>query len=140
MEIPTSKCHIFVEGRITRIFWLGREEMMEEEIPGDIERDYDEGALGLEDISEVNRHDIFARCHNSIVGHLGAERTLKDPSLGGHGWSDMRRDVTRMVSECSIYQKLKYQRELNWEYAVDHSLDHIILILSLLYLWIRRVR
>ena len=34
----------------------------------------------------------------------------------------MRRDVTRMISECSICQKLKYQREPNWEDAVDHHL------------------
>ena len=34
----------------------------------------------------------------------------------------MRQDVTRMISECSIRQKLKYQREPNWEDAVDHHL------------------
>ena len=34
----------------------------------------------------------------------------------------MRRDVTRMISEFSICQKLKYQREPNFEDAVDYHL------------------
>ena len=83
------------------------------EKPGDIEGDDEEGALGL-DFKEREKRGIFARYHNSIVGHLGTDRTLKALSLGGHDWADMRRDVTRMISECSICQKLKYQRKPNW--------------------------
>ena len=68
--------------------------MMIAEIPGDIEGDDEEGALGL-DIREVEKRGIFSRYHNSIVGRLGAEHTLKVLSLGGHGWAGMRWDVTR---------------------------------------------
>ena len=66
--------------------------MMIAEIPGDIEGDDKEGAPGLEDLGEVEKRGIFA-----IVGHLGAEHTLKALSLGGHDWTSMRRDVTRLI-------------------------------------------
>ena len=48
--------------------------MMIAEIPVDIEVDDEEGAPGLEDIGEVEKRGcgIFARYHNSIVGHLGS--------------------------------------------------------------------
>ena len=101
------------------------------EQPGLIEEDDEEGALGLKDLDEAEKRGIFARYHNSIVGHLGADRTLKALSLGGHGWSGMRQDVTRMVAECSICQKLKFQREPNWEDAVDHHLYSLDPLVSL---------
>ena len=65
VEITTSKRHMFVEDR--RIFPLGGEGTMEAEIPGNSERDDEEGALGLEDIPEVDKHGIFARYHNSML-------------------------------------------------------------------------
>ena len=34
----------------------------------------------------------------------------------------MSANKVSMISECSICHKLKYQRELNWEDAVDHHL------------------
>jgi len=55
--------------------------MMEAEISGDVEAEDEEGVLGLEDIPEVDEHIVFARYHNSTVGYLGAERTLKALSL-----------------------------------------------------------
>ena len=103
------------------------------EQPRMIEGDSEEGAPGLQDLGEAEKRGIFARYHNSIVGHLGTDRTLKALSLGDHGWTGMRQDVLRMVSECSICQKLKFQREPNWEDAVDHhlySLDPLVSKLS----------
>ena len=55
------------------------------EQPGMIEGDNEEGALRLKDLGDAEKRGIFARYYNSIVGHLGAERTLKAISLGGHG-------------------------------------------------------
>jgi len=55
--------------------------MIEAEIPGEIKGEDEEGALWLEDIGEVEKCGIFARYHNSIVGNLGAECTLKTLSL-----------------------------------------------------------
>ena len=43
----------------------------------------------------------------------------------------MWRDVTRMISECSICQKLKFQREPNWEDSVDHHLYSLYPLVSL---------
>ena len=42
MEIPKSKHHMLVEDLITSIFWLEGEEMIEAEIPGEIEGDDEE--------------------------------------------------------------------------------------------------
>ena len=45
--------------------------MMIAEKPGEIEDDdEDGGALGSEDLGEHEKRGIFARYHNSIVGHL----------------------------------------------------------------------
>ena len=57
--------------------------MMMAEQPGDLEDDDEEGALGLEDLGEVEKRGIFARYHNSIVG---AERTLKEQAIFGRSW------------------------------------------------------
>jgi len=96
--------------------------LMIAEQPGLIEEDDEEGALGLKDLDEAENRGIFARYHNSIVGHLGAKRTSKALSLGGHGWAGMHQNVTRMISKCSmcIEQKIKYQCAPSWEDAVDH--------------------
>ena len=59
------------------------------EIPGDIEGEDEENAPGFEDLGKIKKRGIFASYYNSIVGHLGTERTLKALSLGGHGWVDM---------------------------------------------------
>ena len=53
------------------------------------EDEEEEKGVGLEDLGKLEKHGIFARCHNSIVWHLGAERTLKALSLGDYGWSGM---------------------------------------------------
>ena len=44
--------------------------MLEAEIPGYIEGEDEEGALGLEDLGEEEKHGIFSNYQNSIVGHL----------------------------------------------------------------------
>ena len=36
-----------------------------------------------------------------------------------------------MISECSIYQKLKFQREPNWEDVLDHHLFRLDPLVSL---------
>ena len=71
-----------MEDHIPRIFGL----LLEAEVLEDMEFEDEEGNLGLEDIF------IVARYHNSIVGHLGVERTLKALSLRGHGLLGMRDD------------------------------------------------
>ena len=108
VEIPKLKRHLFVEDCIPRIFRLGGEGFMIAEQPGMIEGNDEEVSLWLQDFGEAGKRGIFVRYHNSIVGHLGAVRTLKALSLGGHGWARMRRNVTQMISECSICQKIKY--------------------------------
>jgi hypothetical protein len=72
VEILASKRHMFIEDRIPRIVRLEGERMMIAEVPGDIEDDDEEGALGLEDFGKVEKRSIFARYHNSIVRNLGA--------------------------------------------------------------------
>ena len=104
--------------------------MMTAEKPGDIEGDDEEGALRLEDLGEVERCGIFVSYHNSIIGHLSVGRTLKSLSLVG--WDGICQDITRMIYECSICQKLKHQREEpNWEDMVDHHIYSLVPLTSL---------
>ena len=86
---------------------------------------------GEEDLDEyeiIERHEVFARYHNSNVGHLGVERTLKAMSLGGHAWAGMRQNIKKWIGECGICQKIKFQRSLDWEDQVD--------IICILYLYL----
>ena len=43
-------------------------------------------------------------------------------SLGGHAWAGMRRNVSEWIGECSISQKIKFQRLPEWEDEVEHHL------------------
>jgi len=82
METPKHNRHLFVDHSIQRIFRLGEEGLEETEIPGEVE---EEGG-GKEDYKEygnVEMHEVSSRYHNSIVGDLGVERTLKAMSLAG---------------------------------------------------------
>ena len=98
------------------IFRLEEEGLEQTEYPGEIE---EEGHIGGEEYFEeygiVERHEVFSRYHNSTVGHYGVERTLKAMSLRGHVWDGMRRNVSKWISECSICQKIKFQRLPEWE-------------------------
>jgi hypothetical protein len=95
----------------------------ETEYTGEIE---EEGQVGGEDFEEcgiVERHEVFSRLslyHNSIVGYHGVERTLKAMSLGGHARDGMRRIVSDWIGECSMCQKIKFQRHPEWEDEVEH--------------------
>ena len=85
MEIPKHKSHLFVDDSIERIFRLGEEEL--EETDGELQEEGESG--GEEDYDayrNVEMHEVFSRYHNSIVGHLSVERTLKAMSLGGHAF------------------------------------------------------
>ena len=87
--------------------------------PGEVEEEGDIG--GKEDFDEYGifeKHEVLSRYHNSIVGHLGVERTLKAMSLGGHAWVGMRKNVSQWIGECGICQKIKYQREPQFEVMI----------------------
>ena len=52
----------------------------------------------VEDLDQygiIERHEVFARYHNSVMGNLGVERTLKVMSFGGHSWAGMRQNVKK---------------------------------------------
>ena len=73
-----SKRHLYQNDSISRIFRLGGEWIEETEIPGVVNEEGESG--GEEDLDEygiIERHEVFARYHNSIMGHLGVERTLR---------------------------------------------------------------
>ena len=57
------------------------------------EEDRSGGEEELDQYGIIERHEVFARYHDSIVGHLGVERTLKAMSLGGHSWAWMCQNV-----------------------------------------------
>ena len=77
-------------------------------------------------------HEVL---HNSIVGHLDVERTLKAISLGGHAWVGMRINVFQSIGECGICQKIKYVSR-GFEDEVVHYLYRLILLTSIR--WVHR--
>ena len=82
---PQSKYYMYKNDSVERIFRLGGEDLylLDRECPG----------LEEKDLSE--RFEIFAKYHNSIVGHFGIGNTLKAMSLGGQQWKGMQKDVTK---------------------------------------------
>jgi Integrase zinc binding domain len=84
---------------------------------GQIESDSED----YEWLEPVESHAIFAKFHNSSVGHFGVENTLKAMAAMGHGWRGMRKDVRNWISECAICQKIKYQRDPQWQDALEHN-------------------
>ena len=65
---------------------------------------------------------VFEKFHNSVIGHLGVDRTYKALKLRGHNWKGMREDLKKYVSECIICQKIKWKRPADWEDLVEHHL------------------
>ena len=108
-DVDKSKRHLYQNNSISRILRLGGEEIEETKIPSVVNK---EGKSGGEEVLEeygiIERHEVFARYHNSIVGHLSVERTLKAMSLGGHSWARMKQNVKNWIGECDMCQKIKY--------------------------------
>ena len=89
-DVDKSKRYLYQNDSISRIFRLGGEGIEESKIPGVVNEEGESGGEEeLEEYGIIKRHEVFARYHNSIVGHLGVERTLKAMSLGGHSWHGM---------------------------------------------------
>jgi len=107
----TSRKGICTKTIVLRNFWLGGKGIEETEIPGVINEK-----------SIIERHEVFARYHDSIMGHLGVERTLMAMSFRGHAWTGMRQNVSNWIGECEICHKIKYQRLPDSEDYVEHHL------------------
>ena len=93
-----SKQHLYQNDSVSRIFQLGGEGIEETEIPGVVNEEGESGGEEeLEKYGITERHEIFARYHNSIVKHLGVERTLKVVTLGVI--LGLRQDVSNSIGE-----------------------------------------
>ena len=53
-------------------------------------------------------YKLMSKVHNSIVGHLGVERTIKKLIRLDHKWPTMRADVIKFIKECPCCQKMSY--------------------------------
>ena len=75
-DIVKSKRHLYKNDSISRIFRLPGEGIEETEIPGVVNEEGESGSEEeLEEYGVIERHEVFARYLNYIVGHLGVERT-----------------------------------------------------------------
>ena len=100
-QLDKCKRHLYRDDSISRIFRLGGEGIEETEFPAEInEEDESGGEEELDEYGIIERHEVFARYYNSIVDHLGVERTLKAMSLGGHAWAGMRQNIKKWIGEC----------------------------------------
>ena len=80
VEIPRSKRHTIVEDRIPCIFRLGGGEMIAEK-PGEFERDDEEGALGLEDVREVE--NVVSLQDTTILSLVISAQNFEGSIFGG---------------------------------------------------------
>ena len=76
------------------------------------------------DDSEVSFQEKQSiQMNNSVVGHLGVDRTYKALKLRGHNWMGMKEDLKNYTSECIICQKIKWaDGDLD---LVDHHLKSV---------------
>jgi hypothetical protein len=51
-------------------------------------------------------YDAIRKCHNSIVGHGGVERTVKKIHASRQGWLYLTQDVKKFISNCACCQKM----------------------------------
>ena len=49
-------------------------------------------------------------------------RRYKALKLSGHNWVGMKEQLKNYIAECTICQKIKWQRPANWEDVVEHHL------------------
>jgi len=57
-----------------------------------------------------NGSAIFEKFHNSVVNHLECDRTFKALKLSGQNWVGMKEELKNYIGECTICQKIKWQR------------------------------
>jgi hypothetical protein len=119
-EIPASKRYLYEDDTIERVFRLtgesvpiGQEGSVEES-----DEDYED----LAPVGHIERHTLFRKYHNSMIGHFGVERTLKAMSKAGVEWRGMRQDVKSWIAECGVCQKIKHSRIADWEEEAEHHL------------------
>ena len=62
---------------------------------------------------------VFEKLNNPVVVHLGCNRTYKASKLSGHNWMGMKDRLKKYISECTIFQKMKWKRPTKWEDVVD---------------------
>ena len=78
-------------------------------LSSDSEDDEQEVIKAQDEDSEVklqNGSAIFEKFHNSVVGHLGCDRTYK---ALGHNWVGMKEQLKKYIAECTICQNIKWQ-------------------------------
>jgi len=80
---PESKHYMHKNDSVERIFRLEGEDLVDGDREGYVE-DGDEEYDGLEQKDLSERFEIFAKYHNSIMGHFGIGNTLKTMSFGGN--------------------------------------------------------
>jgi hypothetical protein len=119
-EIPAPKRYLYEDDTIERVFRLtGESEPSGPE--GDVEES-DEDYEDLAPVGHIERHTLFRKYHNSMIGHFGDERTLKGTSKAGVEWRGMRQDVKSWIAECGVFQKIKHSRVADWEEEAEHHL------------------
>ena len=109
--MPEKIKHCFKEDSTQRIFRTEEEEV-EDANPGDSDEEGDEivASRVQDDDSEVSLQEkqaIFEQSHNSVIEHLGVDRTYKALKLRCHNWKGMREDLKSYITECIICQKIK---------------------------------
>jgi len=95
--LPEKIKYCFKEDSTQRIFRI-EEEDVEDANPADSDEEGNEivASRVQDDDSEVSfqeKQSIFEQMHNSVVGHLGLDRTYKSLKLRGHNRKGTKEDI-----------------------------------------------
>jgi Integrase zinc binding domain len=110
---------MYRDDTLTRIFRLEGKDGEVEEFLED-----EDSQFGTEEIDPgpIEKYGIFKKFHNSCVGHFGVTRTVEAMLKAGHTWELIQSNVSDWIRECGVCQKIKYQRDPNWQDEVEHHL------------------
>jgi hypothetical protein len=105
-KLPQKIKYCFKEDSTQRIFRIEEEEV-EDAYPGDSDEEGNEIVPSRvqeadSEVSSQEKQVVFEKFHNSVIGHLGVDRTYKALKLRGHNWKGMRQDLKTYISECII--------------------------------------
>ena len=61
-------------------------------------------------VTTDEQYHAIGRCHNSMVGHHGVERTVTKMRKAGFTWPYIREHVRNFIRGCPCCQKMSYLR------------------------------
>ena len=79
----------------------------------------------------ANHVEFLSQCHNSIIGHGGADRTLANLKQLGQDWPTIKTDIKNYIATCPVCQKLNVTRKTTHAHPFVTSTNRPMSILNI---------